>query len=189
MGDLIAVVLALETERKRWTNLYFRRSIMARIEGIAVRIEHDLRRELATSDSATDEWARETTKRIASAFRLQKRELVTPGPSTREQLITANAQNLVYVVNSNWSALPQADVQTAPKPRAYSILRTVVAALVPLAIVATGILIGVWPAGVIREASVAAAIAWLVVTILASIDPLFNDKLNAIKTMRDIVPF
>jgi hypothetical protein len=179
----------LETQRRRWFDLGFRRATMATIEGVAVRVEHDLRRQLASSDSATDQWVRETTRRIASAFRLQKRALVTPKTSTMARLITDNAQNLVYFASGNWSALPQADAQTAPKSRAYSILRTAVAALVPLALVATGIAIGFWPHGIVRDASVAAAVAWVVVTILASFDPLFHEKLAAIKTVREIVPF
>lgn len=164
----------------------FKRELMSRLERIAVTIEHYLYRKLPSGDVATDTWYREMVKQVAATFREQKKWILSPKPDTRDQFIRCLADSLVCVASGNWDGLERTEPQKFSVPKLWRsrvviLLRTLLIGSAPLSVLWV---VQQTPLALKEPTSQYVAIGgliWAMLTLIAALDPLFRDKIIALK--------
>lgn len=127
---------------------------------------------------------------ISAALREKKELLLSSNP---DKFIEAMSTTLVHVASSDYLQLEHIDPHPITRSDFFSYLRRFVIALITGAIPL--ILIIIFQQTTYALSSplsgtvTIVAIIWLLVSLLSVIDPLFNDKLDAVKDVMDINPF
>jgi hypothetical protein len=180
VNELVTILQEVEQNPDQWIDLKARRGWMARLEIVADRMEQDIPRQLRSGDAATDEWMRKTARQIAAALRAKKKWLLTPKADTRQHFVRAMARNLVHAAMGDWDSFEKAELQ-APMlswpARVANLAATLLKSAFPL--LALLVIQRVYPAfnALVGDYALSGAILWFVVSLLASLDPQYKDKL------------
>ncbi len=180
VNDLALVLQDVERHPEKWIDLSARRDWLARLENVADRIEQDIPRQLRSGDAATDEWMRKTMRQMAAALRAKKKWLLTPKADTRQHFMRAIAQSLVHAATGDWDSFEKIELPASTlswPARAANLALTLLKSAFPL--LALLVIQRVYPAfnALVGDYALSGAILWFVVSLIASLDPQYKDKL------------
>lgn len=193
---IAAVVASLEVllERPDWpASIAVRRRIMRSLERAAGIVEDTLPRKLGARDPITDAWFRARARGMAAHLRWYKTWVLTPGPTTPDDLVRELRLALLQIVTRNWDALPVRDVTSAERRArglsvAFRFAREAISALAPAALL-WGL---AWRGVEIPENALAylwiAAVVWGIAKLLHHFDPGFKDTAAAFKSLKQALP-
>ena len=190
---LMLILLNLQWGDKYWNELKFKKSIISYLEDSAKLIQFHLSRQLTSGDSYIDLWASQTTTRIAFALRNLKKWIITPKLDTREYFIMKIVDIFTNAVLGNWDAIEQQSLEMVytPSPLIYRIgafFHTLFIALTPALIFIFVQLTPLKLNSSIKEYIILGTIIWACLTIIAALDPLFSEKISAIKDITKYFP-
>jgi hypothetical protein len=191
VSNLVQILYVVESQS--WTSWSTKNELLELLEEIAVTIEKGIRRSIRLDDAVTDSWLGERSRRMSAAMRELKKWVITPKADTREHFIEWIRRDLIIAVQGNWDAWEQAKPGKLTRKqwvaRVYSVIRTLGIAFGPLALFyavqqTPWALIGT-PANTLTII----AFLWMVITLIAAFDPLFEPKIDAMKNVTDMLPF
>ena len=172
-------------------NYRSKRTLIVRLEYVAMYVERYLYKLLRTSDEEANQWLMERTRLIASGIRDKKKWVYTPKPDTARQLADRLADFLVHFLHNEWDALERVETPK-PSPRRSWIRQA--------SINAQGLVFGLLPISIllflqkttivsihISDTVITIAIIWAIISILW-LDPSAKDKIGALRDAKDIIP-
>jgi len=166
---------------------------MSELEEVATRIEYDLPRRLRAKDDATDAWFRNATAEMAAAFRALKKWVLTPMVDTREQFIAYIATSFTSVASGDWHNLERTKLEKVSgqvwRIRLVELLRTLLVATIPLLVLMIIQQTQLALEGAPAEYVTAGVLIWAALTLISVFDPLFGEKIDALKDVAQLLPF
>jgi hypothetical protein len=182
---LVTILSLVEREWAKWTNIDFKRQLMAEVETVALCIERDLPRRLRTGDVTTDVWLRDRVQQMATALRGLKKWVSTPMPDTRDRFVEEVARSLVCAASGDWDGLSRAEPEKLSGPQLRSYVLRVVRVLLASALPA----VALWllhqtrfaPRGEIAQYATVGVFLWAVFSVLSAFDPNFSTTASTVK--------
>lgn len=186
---LLHILLLLDHQPTRWTDLAFRRKLMDLLEEVAITMEYHYPRVFASGDVITTVTVQDTARQMALPIRQLKLWLSTPKADTMPQFTAVIRAYFVQAVEQQWDAWPrETPPHQTPAVRrrvwmtwVQHTVRLILTALVPLGLFYlvqvlqqpftetqwTWITIG--------------GVLWICITIVAAVDSRFDQKLASLK--------
>lgn len=187
---LIDLLFYVESRPASWEYISYKRNLLSDIAEVATRIQYDLPRKLSIGDDEADRWTKSFTAGIAAALRDKRRLVFT---ENKEDFKKDLAQALQHVIPGNWQNLDHAEPQVLTRSDKFSyvkkILQAIIIGLLPLVIFWAIQLTKYAIAAPLADTILIISIIWLILSIFAAVDPLYKDKVNALKGVRDLLPF
>jgi hypothetical protein len=194
LHELTSAVLLAHSDSERWLSGRGRRRLAMHIEKASQVLERSLRENVPLGDRVSDAWTTTQFREAAAGLRDTKRWLAFPMQDTPEHLRRRLSRTLVSAVHERWDELERQVPGRATRSSAVSAVLVVLTALFGCAIAGGG----VWiysrlrlpePPGYLLAPIIATGV-FLLVYVLASLDPQFGSKLATIKQVADTVtPF
>ena len=189
--ELLNTLYQIEKESAHWTELDFKRALMRRLEFIAVHIQRDLPRHLRSGDSATDVWLEKTTQKMAAAMREKKKWILTPTPNTRESLMEHLKTDFTSAVLNNWDGFEKEEPEQLSRSQFVFRVKELLEAFIKGALPLLAFLIVQRTPFAIADPTadyaMLAALGWLLVTVLLTVDPSSRDTLDVLKKFRELL--
>jgi hypothetical protein len=180
--SLIRAIEELGRLQRAWEDWACRREMLGAIERAALVIESRWPTLVSHGSVASDTAMKAKARSIAWALRRHKITLSMPSPEKHVAIQEELRSNLMSVLKGDWASLPEGE----PVEHHGSILamfgrglRMLTIGLAPISLV-----IGCRQAGLLHEGpsfqwAMAGAIAWMVMSVLAPLDPHFPGKVEA----------
>ena len=173
---------------KPWSDFEIKKQILIGLEWIAKRFENELPRKFSSFDHLTDIWQLERGKKMATGIRNLKQCVLMPDESSQEKLKTKLSKLLVHAINRNWDQFDKMEpgIPTSLFSQFLYILRFFVAMAFPLLMI---VILKKYPPIPISDQSmeyiIAASIGWVVLNILAWLDPHYQQKIEGLKEIAE----
>jgi len=185
---ILRVANATSTEQRFQDGRYRRRAILD-LEYIARAIEHGLSRTPGISPELAA-IVRARTNSAASAVREKQVWIALPGPQTRADILEFCLSLLQVLESGRYDQLPVATVAMTQKERitksAVGVMRVLLGAVLPLAVVATLDALNVLPGGTLGLGIYATFSLVAVVSVMTIIDPGFVSRIVTVKDLAAI---
>jgi len=193
---LHSLVEKLESKPLRWDDIAFKNEVVSSLEKISWICENTFSRKMRGADIETSLWLRNNFVGIAEAFRSKKKLVFSPSPSSRTGLISSLTKSALLVVNGNWGQLEMRPV-VSPGLREgswrwvkgiWAALKAIIISLIPLSLVIAAEKTQVLNNS-IQDFGVPKliAIAWLAVSLIVAVDPLYSNKFDFIGKLKNVL--
>lgn len=193
VNNLFDLLKSIEESQDGLQFFGFKNNMVGKLETVAHVLQHNLPRTLHTGDTATDLWLKKTVQRMAAAQRQYKKWIIMPKPDTKEILLKVLAHHLKAALSGSWDAFEQAEPESVTTQQVFFRIRTFAQSL--LAAVAPLLILGVLQQtplaleGTVADIAIIAAVGYLLISLMSSLDPSYQEKITSIKTVRDLLPF
>jgi hypothetical protein len=186
VGVIVRIAHNVEIYPQSWTDLNFKRWLMANLETAAVICEKYLPRQLRSGDPYTDFWEKEIAQQRAASIRALKKLIISPASDTREKFMAHAASALQSVASGNWENLERSEPDRAQTPRVWrsrliNFARAIIVSLLPWLlfwlIQQTSFAIDDPLSGYLKIG----ALVWTILSLLSAFDPTFSAKIGATK--------
>lgn len=192
VGHLINILCLLVDNKQGWDHFWVKQKILYELENIAVLFGNQHRRAFKSGDLETDYWFGKNSIEIAAGIRSLKKWILTPMENTREEFLKKITAYLVLSCRGEWSyfdkCMPEKGSRIPFLPRIITILRVTLIASLPFLfylIIQRTDLAFTQP---LSDYSKVGSIAWAALTVLWSMDPMFSQKISAMKDFTAIFP-
>ncbi len=193
-----AIIISLLVEILHWIEKYpwgtpqLVVNLIYNLDEIAAVLLTEVPRKYFNKDIATYLWLRNANKQKAASTHNLKKWIITPKPDTREHFINWIVNALHCVATGTWDGWERMETEplTVPQFRArlWSILRTTLSALIPLALFLT--IQQIWSIDqTLANTLGILAFAWAVISLIALFDPQFGTKVSTLSTLKQLLPF
>ena len=190
---IIKLIIKLERNPNLWMDIHFRKELILDVEKTALCIEKDLFRNLKSGDKVSDHWLETIARQIATAFREKKFWILTPKVDTYDYLIRNLLDSLINLVEGNWDALEKKEPEKISFKQTWfdfmkNTIKVIVVGGIPifaLFLIQNSSLALVVP---FRDYAIGGAILWALFTTITTLDPLFDNKISAIKEIINLLP-
>jgi hypothetical protein len=194
---LIFLIDALERCETIPISLRDKEWYLIRLEEVANCVEHYVPSGLKSRDFITDNWTKETTKRIAAAIRNKKKWILTPKSDTREYILQSMTFALTCFIYGNWDALEQIEPEKLSSPQLRHSIFTFLINLLRIILIGVLPLVSVWLfqqtpfafTGIGREYVIIGIFVWELLTLVFVLDPNLGVKISVMKDVtRSLFP-
>lgn len=197
--QLIKALRSIEQSKQRSTiDLHARRKQLAAIEIASRCLESFLPEQLRCGDIVTDAWLKEVMQEAANALREKKRWILTPKADTYGYLTRSLADMLLCVIGGDWDRLERIKYAQLAHPylwrtRLFRTISLIVEATLPL-LIGIGVVVfhplsNLFPIpGYIDGYLIIGPLFWGIITIVEALDPNFNDKIDTLKNVLNLLP-
>lgn len=185
---LCLVLARVEFAPDQWIHTEFRGEVVYNLEWIHRRIKCNLYHNLSTKDTDTNTWLRNCMSEMAEYFRRLIQKVLLPQEKTREELIKDLASRLVDAAEGNWGKFKR---NQAPPSRSLirttlHVLRSFLSLVFPFMIVVAVVFIPNPLSEQIKSTIVTVALGWGVLSLVILLDPKFERKVSAAKSLESI---
>jgi hypothetical protein len=180
--------LALEAPR----HLAATQQVLNALERAAQGFEEYIPQALPSGDFVTDQWTRQTGRRIAAAIRQKKRWILTPKADTLESFCASIFDTLAAVATGHWDYCEQAEPEEWSHPELWrfrigSALKTAVVAACPVVVFWLISLTPIGPTGILKDYFTIAAAVWAVVVLVYALDSTIDSKVSILARITSIL--
>jgi len=187
----LTLLHAVEASENEWEAFGVRSLLLESIEKTAEIAARDLPFAVRTGDSDNDKLVKETTARIAAGIRSLKLWVLSPLPDTYEHLIKRLRNDLLLALNDDWLSLEQAKESQLDLAESRPHISKIISSLaVPIAISIVFVAIQNTPFAFpppVLDSIKGSLVIWIVLALVASINPSIKDNIQAAKELRDIL--
>lgn len=185
---LCLVLANVEAMPDDWRRAWVKRDTVANIEWIAQALQREFAATIRSGDNWTATWFAQRTHERAAALRQLKQQVLLPHDGAQERLRQTLAETLVHAAGENWGQLATGEYEVARAwgVRAAGALRAIGVVVFPLLLVGA---LQVLPFEVnepIKASIATAAIGWAVVSVLALLEPNYEKRIGAAKTVTEL---
>jgi hypothetical protein len=188
--DLLNVLSLAADKSVQYTDFGTKRTILHRIERAADHMERCIPAALPSGDTQTDAWISRQAREMACSLRKLKREVFTTDATVYGHFIWQLRVTIILAATGQWNRLPR-DTSTGPKRQRIrdgliSAGATISRAVLPLAILWLVQRFIEIPESTLKTLLVGGLI-WACLTVIAAFDPLFGEKISALKDVGDLI--
>lgn len=192
INELLIVLLMLEKQPRQWNNMGYKKKLIAHVEEIAAIIERRMPSASTSEDGPANKWVKTIAEEIATGFRELIKWIITPKLDTREKLIAYISDCLVLASQGDWDRFPRSTPEKIPTPeamrqKAIKLLRTLFIAFLPVSILTVISRVGNNMSPTIYTYISVGSYIWAILTLLSSLDPEYNVKLNTVKSLSELI--
>jgi hypothetical protein len=195
VGKLIDLLYKAESGSTCWADFDYKRDLISDVVDIATRTQNYLPRRLKINDYNTDMWLKNSSKQIAHAIRGTSKLVFT---SHRDQFIEIISEALEIFAAGNWENLEKWEISEKDERelpfrskifvRITNFIKKLIAGGVPLVLFLLLQQTIYALESPFSEYFLIGSIIWLLLTFLSMIDPLYKDKLSALKDIKNFIP-
>lgn len=182
IGELGSALTALAADGA-WADGAKRAAAADHLHRAARVVEHGLPERLRSADAATTSAVRDRCRRMAAAIDELQRCVLLPGEGTPDAVRASVTTAARAIAAGRLDELPTADPPPGRSRRevVVTVLRTAIVAALPAAVF--GVLQASTAAvdGAVSGYVTGVCLAWAVVTVVSVLDPLFRDKVAAVR--------